>query len=210
MWTVTPKIFSQLSSNPTFLSNPPFVHSSASEQSTLIQMPSAHCFHWKAVLLMPTALDTTNKLLFPFAVQDKSSEIVLQNFSCVFVKLGGFYMQMLWKIEARLSLKPSLGTFVGCLCNNIILQYITVYILLCLSCRVFQRYGLWKQVIGTQVHEISYSAIADMSDVPILMFLPYWLTKCWSRRTWDTVLSGVSSTTSRVAHTQLSHCWRIM
>lgn len=51
-----PKKFCKLPSHLTFLSNPPFVHLSASEL-TLIQMPSTHCFQWKAVLFMPTPLN---------------------------------------------------------------------------------------------------------------------------------------------------------
>lgn len=47
--TITLKAFCQSSSQLTFLSSPPFVRSSASVALTLIQMPSAHCFHWKLV-----------------------------------------------------------------------------------------------------------------------------------------------------------------
>lgn len=47
--TITLKAFCQSSSHLTFLSSPSFVRSSASVALTLIQMPSAHCFHWKLV-----------------------------------------------------------------------------------------------------------------------------------------------------------------
>lgn len=101
-WTVTLKIFHQSSPHLNFLSSPPIVHSSASAQLTLIQMPSAHFFHWKSVLFMPTTVNATNMLLFPFAVQDQGWNSLLETFGCIIVKADEFVKQMLLKIGTGL------------------------------------------------------------------------------------------------------------
>lgn len=60
-----------LSSQLTFLSNPPFVHSSAPAQLTLTRCPLRIVSTGNLLFFfMPTAVNTTNMLLFPFAVQN--------------------------------------------------------------------------------------------------------------------------------------------